>query len=193
MNELTFNKEGYAEVLVEGKVVRVVRESDLIAVKGGAETRSKEWEGKEATYLSQIAEANRLRDEKHQALLQAQAASEQLTQKYSDYDATKTKVGELEKTVGSHKESLTKYEKELGERIKATLINVHKAKEDALKDKTLDQLRNLEDAAKIFGNDGKGGLPAKYDGGSGVSAGVGAQSARKLIHSGWDALHPEGK
>ena len=40
---------------VEGKDVRLVKESDLLAVKGGSDGAKKEWETKESGYLSQIA------------------------------------------------------------------------------------------------------------------------------------------
>ena len=45
------------------------------------------------------------------------------------------------------------------------------ASEEAIKDKTLDQLRNLEDAANIFGNGNKAVVAARYDGGSGGPSG----------------------
>lgn len=164
------NKDGSVDLPVEGKPTRFVKETDLLAVKGGAESRVKEWEAKETKFNTDLAEANRLREEEHQNLLKAQAAHEQLATQYKDYDAVKTRAGELEKEVNSHKERLTKHETELAERIKTSLINHHGASAEALKDKTLDQLRTIEEAAKVFGGNGKGGK-ARYDGGSGGPSG----------------------
>jgi len=171
----TFNNDGSIDIPVDGKPVRFVKESDLLAVKGGAESKVKEWENEKSKLLTQVAEANRLRDESHTNLLQAQATKEQLEARYSDYDTHKTRVSELEKELGSHKENIGKAEKELADRIRANLLG-YGAKEDSLKDKTLDQLRNLEEAAKLFGNN-KGGKPARYDGGTGGPAGGGVPEA----------------
>jgi len=165
------NEDKTIDLNIGGKPVRYALESDLLAVKGGAEAKATEWETEKAKFNTSLAEANRLREEAHQALLQTQAAMEQLKEQYKDYDTHKTRVGELEAELGSHKESVSKYESELADRIRQNLIG-NGATEDALKDKTLDQLRSLEEAAKIFGGNGnKGNKPANYDGGAGPGAG----------------------
>lgn len=166
----TFNGDGSIDIPVEGKPVRFVKEADLLTVKRGSESKAKEWDNEKSQLQTQLAEANRLREETHQSLLSEQAAHEQLKSTTSDYDTHKTRVGELEAELGSVKESVGNYEKELTNRIRHTLINIHGAKEDALKDKTLDQLRNLEEAATIFGNN-KIRTPARYDGGPGGPGG----------------------
>ncbi|KKN60912.1 hypothetical protein LCGC14_0527110 [marine sediment metagenome] len=162
----TFNNDGSLDVPVDGQSVRFVKESDLLAVKGVAEGKAKEWENEKAKSQSDLAEANRLREETHQSLLVAQAAKEQLVTQYSDYDTHKTRVGELETELGSAKEIVGKHEVELTNKMRLNLI-ARGASEETIKDKTLDQLRNLEEAAKLFGNGNKGGVPARYDGGQG--------------------------
>lgn len=157
----TFNTDGSINIPVDGNPVRFVKESDLLAVKGGLETKTKEWENEKAQFNTQLAESNRLREETHQSLLSEQAAKELLVTQYSDYDTHKTRVGELETELGSVKESVGKHETELTNRIRTSLLNAG-AKEEAIKDKTLDQLRNLEEAAKLFAGDGKG-IPARFD------------------------------
>lgn len=169
-DELKFNNDGSVDLPVEGKPIRFVKESDLLAIKSGKEQAEKGWGEKEAQFNTQLAEANRLREESHQQLLQAQAASEKLVEQYKDYDTHKTRVGELEKELGSHKERLTGYEKELVGRIHQSLVGVG-ATEDNLKDKTLDQLRSLEEAAKVFGKEFKV-VPARYDGGKAGGGGA---------------------
>ena len=167
----TSTNDGSIELPIEGKPVKFVKESDLLAVKGGAEAKSNEWVAKETKFNTDLAEANRLREETRQSLLQAQTEKEQLVTRFSDYDATKIKVGELETALGSHKESVSKYETELAGRIRHNLINTYGAKEEAVKDKDLNQLRNLEEAAKIFGNGHIQAKPANYDGGKGGPSG----------------------
>lgn len=162
------NQDGSIDLPIEGKDVRYVKESDLLAIKGSSEAKSKEWETEKASFNTQLAEANRLRDETHQTLLQEQAAKEVLVKQYADYDTHKKRVGELEAEVGSHKGSVGKLETELTERLHQTLIQVYGASEEAVKGQTLDQLRNLETAAKIIGPRVK---PAKYDGGPGGPGG----------------------
>ena len=164
-----FNDDGSLDLPIEGKPVRFVREAHLLALKGSSENKARDWEVKEAKFNTDLAEANRLRDETHQTLLQEQAAHEQLKSAHSDYDTLKTRVGELETENGSHKENVGKLETELTNRIRTKLIKFHGVKEDILKDKNLSQLRNLEEAAEILGP-GKG-KPANYDGGGGPPGG----------------------
>jgi len=161
--KLSFNQDGSVELPVDGKSIRFVKEADLLAVKGSKEKSERDWETERATSQTSLAEANRLREESHAELLQAQATKDQLVEQFKDYDTHKARVVELETEVGSHKEKLTGYETELAGRMRQGLIGVG-ASEDTIKEKTLDQLRNLEEAAKILG----GTLTAKppsYDGG----------------------------
>ena len=164
----TFNTDGSIDIPVKGKPVRFVLESDLLTVKGGAESKATAWENEKAQFNTQVAEANRLREESHQSLLTAQAANEQLVEQHKDYDTQKARVGELETELGSVKESIGKHETELANRMRQNLI-ARGASEESIKDKTLDQLRNLEEAANLFGN--KATIPARYDGGQGGPAG----------------------
>jgi len=161
--KLTFNQDGSVDLPVDGKPIRFVKETDLLAVKGGVQSREKEWNDKEAWFNTQLAETNRLREETHQTLLQTQAERDNLKERYKDYDTDKKRVGELETELGSYKERLTKAETVLAERMRQALVGAG-ATEEQLKDKTLDQLRSLEDAAKIFGREVKS-QPANYDGG----------------------------
>ena len=161
----TFNKDGSVDLPVEGKPIRFVKESDLLAVKGGAESKQKEWDTEKTTLSNQLTEVSKLRDETHQKFLQAQAEKEQLAEKYKDYDTWKSKVGEQEKSLKDIQDTLKKHQEELMSRVKSGLI-ASGVKEESLKDKTLDQLRNLEEAAKLFGA-GKQGKPASYDRGTG--------------------------
>jgi len=172
----TFNHDGSVDLPVEGVTTRFVKEADLLAVKGGSTQKEKDWENEKASFNTQLAEANRLRDESNALLLQERAAKEQLTTQYGDYDTQKVRVGELETEVGTLKEGVGKFEEELAGRIRHTLIMNNGASEEAVKDKTLPQLRNLEEAARVFGNGNKNkeGVPARYDGGQGGPAGGGA-------------------
>ena len=167
----TFNHDGSVDLDVEGTKVRFVKESDLLAVKGGSDAKEKDWETEKASFNTQLAEANRHRDESNQSLLQERAAKEQLVKTYGDYDTQKVRVGELETENGTLKEGVGKFEEELAGRIRHTLIMQHGASEEAVKEKTLPQLRNLEEAARVFGDKNKQGLPARYDGGQGGPAG----------------------
>ena len=180
-----FNDDGSVNITVDGQSVRYVKESDLLNVKGGSEAKAREWETEKASYNTQLAEANRLRDETHQQLLEERAARERLTQSQADYDALKTKAGELESQLGSAKESVSKYEAELAGRLRATLISGYGASEEAIKEKSLEQLRNLEEAAKVFGTGSKGSRPANFDGGSGSNGAPESseERARRIIEA----------
>lgn len=172
VENFAFNQDGSVDLEVEGAKIRFVKESDLLAVKGGSEAKEKEWENEKASFNTQLAEAHRLRDESNNSVLQERAAKELLITQYADFDTHKRRVGELETEVGTLKEGVGKFEEELAGRIRHTLIIQHGASEDGVKEQTLPQLRNLEEAARLFGNGkGKQGLPARYDGGQGGPAG----------------------
>jgi len=161
--QVKFNQDGSVDLPIDGKPIRFVKEADLLAVKGGVQSKETVWETEKAQYNTQLAEANRLREETHQTLLRTQAERDNLKEQYKDYDTHKMRVGELETELGSNKERLTKVETALVERMRQALTGAG-ALEESLKDKTLDQLRSLEEAAKIFGKELKA-KPANYDGG----------------------------
>lgn len=161
--QVKFNQDGSIDLPIDGKPIRFVKEADLLAVKGGVQSKETVWETEKAQYNTQLAEANRLREETHQTLLRTQAERDNLKEQYKDYDTHKMRVGELETELGSHKERLTKAETALVERMRQALTGAG-ALEESLKDKTLDQLRSLEEAAKVFGKELKA-KPANYDGG----------------------------
>jgi len=169
LKDFAANQDGSFQVNADGKALRLVKESDLLAVKGASETKAKEWEterstfnSEKSTYTAKLEESSKSSDTIRQQLLQEQAAKEKLAEQIKDHDALKTKAGELEKQVGSHKELASTYEKELAERITNTLVS-YGAKADSLKEKSLTQLRNLEEAARIIGNIKQ----PKYDNGGG--------------------------
>lgn len=169
---VTFNDDSTISTEVGGKSIKLVPLTDMVKVKDGFESAKTEWEGKETKFNTDLAEANRVKDDfqtqlsqSNQAKLEAEAAKEQAESKYSDYDTVKGKVTEHEATIGSLNEDKGKLEKELEDRIRFNLIG-NGAPEDAIKDKPLSELRNLESAAKLFGK-GNGGKPANYDGAGG--------------------------
>jgi len=166
-----FNADGSINIPVNGTPTKYVKESDLLAVKGSSESKVREWEGKESQLNANLAEANRLREESHNQLLQERAAKEQLQGKYNDYDTIKTKVGELETELNTSKEAVGKHETELAGRIRTGLVATYNVAEDTLKDKDLSQLRNLEDAAKLIGPGKAEVKKPNYDGGAGGPGG----------------------
>lgn len=149
--EYTENQDGSISIPDgSGKEVRFVKESDLLAVKGAREQAETGWETEKAQLRTDLAEANRLRDEAHQGKLQAQAAYEQQAEQFKDYDTYKTRLGELETQNTDLTNKITGYETELTDRIRNSLVSIG-GNEEALKEKDLTQLKNLEEAATILG------------------------------------------
>src|SRR4030066_2083409 len=81
-------------VLEDGKQIKYVPESDLLTVKEGSERVKADYEAKITKHLTDLAEANRLRDEVRQTLLQEQAKSEGLEKNSQEAATWKSKVGE---------------------------------------------------------------------------------------------------
>jgi len=137
---------------------KMVPESDLVAVKKGAEK-------KEAELLSQIAEANRIKDEKHNLYLQTLAAKEQLEEQAKEGATLKDKVAELEGTLNATESSRKQLEEELLGIKRTSLAKSYNVSEESLKDKSASELKNLEDALSLVGNSNK--KPANFDQGPG--------------------------
>lgn len=189
---ITFNDDGSISTEVSGKTIKFVHSSDLVKVKDGLEANIKKLEGEATKYQTDLAESNRVRDEHNQSRLTAEAAKEQMENQYKDYDTLKGKVTTLETESASHKEDCGKLETEVTSILRASLMG-HGATEESIKDKSLDQLRNLDEAAKLFGN-GKKPEPANYDTPGGPGGGGGPDKTGKTkISDGFAALHPSGK
>ncbi len=191
---ITFNDDGSVSTEVNGKTIKFVHSSDLVKVKDGLEATNKGLEGQVTKLQTDLVESNRVKDEHNQARLTADAAKEQMETGYKDYEDIKSKVSRLETELGSHKESIGKYETEISEVLRLSLMG-HGASEDSIKDKNLEQLRNLNEAAKLFAGNGKKPEPAKYDGSGGAGAGASTpeKSGKDQMQSGFTALHPSGK
>lgn len=158
-NAQTFapNDDGsFSLTFADGKIVKAVKESDLLAVKGGAEK-------KEGELLGQIAEANRKADETHQDLLKETTAREQFETKAQEGDTLKTKVSELETNLSAAGESRKQLEEQLLGMTRTHLTTFYQAGEDSVKDKDQVQLNNMVETLKALGKK----APANYDGGGG--------------------------
>lgn len=176
-------QDGAFEVMVDKKSTRLVKESDLLAVKGSSEAKVNEWNTERASFTSKLAEASTAQETIRQQMLKEQAAKEQLMTKYGDYDTWKSKVGELTTQVETHKSTLVKTQEELASRVMDSL-KLYGVSEESLKGKDLSQLRNLEDAAKLLGR--KPDKQARYDGsgGGGASQSIPAlESAKQEIQA----------
>ncbi len=177
-------QDGAYIVNIDTKPTRLVEERHLLALKGAHEEKTKGWEIERTTLTTKAKELADAHEATRQSLLQAQAASEQLKEQYKDYDTHKKRVGELSTEVDTHKKSVMSLETDIGNRIKSMLI-ANGAKEDSLKDKTLVQLRSLEEAVNLLGVGVKRG-PANYDrngGGGGPTAETATERAHRIIEA----------
>lgn len=175
-------QDGAFSIAADGKPIRLVKESDLLAVKGANESKVAEWEKERVAFNTKVEESTKAYDTLKQQLVQEQAVRQAEQEKFKDYDTHKNRVGELEKELGGHKEKATKLESEVATMLRSGLI-AYGAKEDVLKDKTLDQLRSLHEAAGLLGHQAK---PAKYDGGAGGGGSGGetpVERARRIIEA----------
>lgn len=141
---------------------KMVPEKDLLAVKVGAEK-------KESELLTQVAEANRVKDETHNNLLQMQAAKEQLEEQLKTGVATKAQVDELQTKLKAAEEAVSNSGTALLDLKKANVAATYSVDISTLVGKTMDQLNSLEEALKLVGGKPK---PATMDvgGGGGVAA-----------------------
>lgn len=137
--------------------VKMVPESDLLAVKVGAEK-------KEASLLTQVAEANRVKEETHNNLLAMQSAKEQIEEQLKEGVATKAQVDELQTKLTAAEQAVSNSETSLLDLKRTTVASLAGVDVSTLAGKTMDQLGSLEEALKLVGNKPK---PATLDIGGG--------------------------
>jgi len=161
--------DGTFTIKLDGKDTTLVKESDLLTVKGSSETARADYEKAVAKHQTDLAEANRVKDETHNLLNQERAAKEQLEKDAQESATHKTRVGELETENAGIKDARSKLEEELTGMKRSNLVTIFKVDESKVKDMTLDQLRTTESSLQLVVAPGK---PANYDGGSGGAGGV---------------------
>ena len=154
------NTDGSADLTIEGKKVRFVKESDLGAVKSALKDRETEL----STTQANLATANSKYDTEHQVVLQERVAKEQLEKDAKEGTTLKTKVVELETEVADLKKVGGEINTKLTEQLRTTLKTTYKIEEAKLEGKALTELENIHNALQLTGvapaaanYDGKGG------------------------------------
>ena len=134
---------------------KMIPESDLMAVKRAAESKEKEFSTQIETLQSQLVEANRIKEEKHNSLIQAQASHSQLEEKLKDYEAAKSKSEELQTKLTTIEASVSGLNTKLLDQKKQLLTTQYQIGTEALEGKTVEQLDLLEEALKLVGKPAK--------------------------------------
>ena len=159
------NEDGSVTVTIDGKATKYSKTSDLLGLKEKAEKQV-------ADLQTKVADANRVKDETHQNLLQATAAKEQLESKAQESVTLTEKVTELEGKLTAADES----RKELGAQVKTTrvsnLATLTGKPEDTFKEMDELQLKNFEDTLTAIGFKNDRPKSAAFDNGSGGTEGV---------------------
>lgn len=174
MSEPTYSteKDGAIAITVDGKHIRYVKESDLLAVKGASETTRSESEKTIAAARAELDEHKRKSDEAHAKLLQEQARREQMEQSLRETDALKVKAGELETKYSAAETSRKSLEDELTGIKRTTFVEKYKVDSEKVNGMTLDQLREAEKHLSLVGFN-PASKPANYDGGNGGTPAAG--------------------
>ena len=170
----TTNPDGSINIEADGKATKYVKESDLLAVKGASETARREYESTIAKHQADITEANRVRDETHQTLLQERTAKEQLEKDGQEVATLRTKVGELETNLTAGDTTRRQLEEELLGMKRSTFGIKYKVDPEKVKEMSLDQLREAEKNFTAVGFNPANPKPANYDGGPGGAGGISA-------------------
>jgi hypothetical protein len=163
---VTVNQDGSVVVPIEGKPVRFVKESDLLAVKGGAEKVKSDFDALTNQHSTVVNDWTGKFNAEHQAHLQTQAAHEQLKTTAKDLESKAARLADLEKDITAAKESGKQLSDKLLGRVKASLTSLG-LKEDVFKDKNLNQLEEMENLAAAMGK--QPGKPV-FDRGSGAGS-----------------------
>jgi hypothetical protein len=163
MSDLIDNQDGsYSYEFEAGKPTKLVKESDLQGHKSASQQR-------ETALMSQLAEANRLHDEEHQNFLKEQTARQTFEATAREVEAHRTMAKDWESKHMAEAESHTKTKEQLLGRTKSHMAMLYGVDEETLKDKTLEDLSNLEKAYQLVG--AKGGKKPNFDGSGGGAVG----------------------
>lgn len=158
------NKDGtYSYEVEPGKPTRFVKEPDLLALKESSERKQSE-------FMSQLAEANRIKDETHQNFLKEKAAKEQFEVIAKEVEVHKAKSTEWE---NKHKELLAanqKLQEQYLNRTKSHIALMYGVDSAILKDKTMEDLSSIESAYQIVGGSKTAKKPS-FDGSAGGDIG----------------------
>lgn len=174
VKDLTANSDGSFSASVDGKSIRLVKESDLLAVKGASEQDKKAHESQTSKLMTELAEANRLRDDEHNKVLQEQAAKEQLVKEAKEAAILKAKVGEFESKLNTEISGHNATKESLLGLMKDRFVNIYRVAPDKVKGMSLEQLRDAEKVLALAGV--RGTVSANYDGGAGGGSGSGAKT-----------------
>jgi len=130
---------------------RMVPESDLMAVKRAAEVKGKEMETQITNLQTQLVEANRVKEEKHNSLIQAQASHSQLEEKLKEYEAAKINAEELQTKLTATEASVGTLNTRVLDQKKQLLTTQYAVGAETLEGKTLEQLDTLGEALGLVG------------------------------------------
>ena len=191
----TPNKDGTISIKgEEGKEVRYALESDLMAVKGSAETAEKAHKEAQTAHETEVSKANENFAASDQKRLQAEAKVESLEEQLKQGGTTSKEEldkvkGELE-TASKNGEELTK--KTLGYR-RQLMVATYNIPADSIAEKTLDELDNYEEALKaVLATKGTGNLAIGGGGGGGPTPEAPLDRAKKILADAEAAGHVYG-
>src|SRR4030042_1322478 len=166
VNTYKVNPDNSFTISVEGKDIRLVKESDLLAVKGSSDSTKTQYENQVAQYKTQLEELTRARDTEHQGWLQEKAAREPLETQLKEFAVLKIKAGELETKHNASEKTRGELEEELTGIKRSTFIFTYNADKDKVNAMNLTQLREAEKGLIAAGVK-PGARPANNDDGRG--------------------------
>ena len=159
-------------VTVEGKEVKVVPESDLIAAKRGLEGKVDELK---LQYDKLLSEAKTTADGHYTNLLKEKSSAEELTKKLSTLESLPTKVQELttlfENTYKAHTDLFTQHT----DLKRNYLKELYALPDDKLTGKSMEDLSILETGLKAAG------IKPRTGGGYDMGAGAGAATTKSGV------------
>jgi predicted nucleic acid-binding Zn-ribbon protein len=158
--------------------VKMVPESDLLALKGSLEGQLKKAkEDGDAALISATQKADGITSE----LLKERTAKEQLEKQLKEAGDFKNQFDEVNKELTTIKESIPVYEKKATESKRDLVALKYGVDVKALEGKTFTQLSDLEDALKLAGKGSRASTNQFFDRGS--SGGTPSQTPFAVEHS----------
>jgi len=164
-------KDGALEVKgADGVVLRYVKESDLLAVKGGRDTFKTEAETAKSAHAAAVAEATGKIEAEHQKALAAEARASSLEDKIKESGGSAAELAQAKSALEAAKKSSEELGNKHLELRRQVIVATYGVPKKTVESKDLTQLDVYEEALKAVMGDKAIGNFAVGGGGGGANA-----------------------
>ena len=168
------NKDGSISIMLDGKELKFVKESDLGAVKANLSKTDETI----SSLRTELATANSTIDKQKQDILKEQAAREKSESAVTENNSLKAIVADLQSKMAGHEKTSGEISNKLTGRLRTILTTQHKVDAEKIKDMSLEDLERTEATLELVGGNNRA---ANYDGRGGNNGSASALEGKSPL------------